>query len=854
MIEVFLSLHEEIIDFFTYVCPSPEEHWVREIIVSKVRNVISSLWRECKVEVFGSFSTGLYLPTSDVDIVIFGKWPQLPLGTLERALRENNFATDIKVLSKATVPIVKFTDSDTGLHVDISFNMSNSVRAVKFVETYLGVYPCLRYLVFPLKQFLLLRELNEVWTGGLSSYALILMCISFLQQNARENETISSRNLGTLLLEFFEFYGVRFNYRTTGIKFSDQSSFIPKDLFVKNMDRDQHPPLLCIEDPLCPGNNVARRSYSSYRVLDAFKHAYLTLSAALRPDVENVGTILSSILHIPPATLDSRKRQASSKPSPTQSSECSDDQLNNASSTTKAPIIVSARGLSTRPPAFLRAPNGADMLYLSTSLPSYAYHSNPIFYDPLCFPVQNPSNGAPPVQKPVFVMFSHSAFTPLSGPIFFSHYLPMHTPSSSVDGESTAMSRTVLDSGSDCDEILSESELHEIHVSDVTSAEIEEVYRDIDATDRTFKGGRSVSASNTCSNLVKQLAPLRLFSSEQNVSCTRENQELDCSCPLSSPSMLPSSSSTSSSTKSKDSKKCEQMEAELPQTQTPQPSQTRGGKSSRRRRRPIRKTGGVGPTLDGSGFATNTPESHVVPPRANGCCLSSNEEADEGACTCQSVHQMKRRCSQLRSGGNCHEGKVDGIVTASENTHGRAKAWSSFKPSIRMDSTSPEQNNPTGSSWRIAKECSKVGPLKGAFARTRFANRFRVSILVDHVTGGRIRDLSCALFWHQFQTSRGVVFKEKTTCTAMGIGIVDHAFFGPHKVSKLFLSASLVHSLNNNAFCFLRRGTTSSDTYHRLAHCLAVCVCQRQMDAQNERSIGSPTFTGAFLVTKISRV
>lgn len=202
-----------------------------------------------------------------------------------------------------------------------------------------------------------------------------------------------------------------------------------------------------------------------------------------------------------------------------------------------------------------------------------------------------------------------------------------------------------------------------------------------------FRGGRSVSASNTCSNLAKQLAPLRLFSSEQNVSCARENQELDSSCPLSSPSMLPSSSSTSSSTKSKDSKNCEHMEAEVPQTQTPQPSQTRGGKS-RRRRRLVRKTGGVSSALDGSGFADSTPESSVAPPRANGCCLSSNEEAEEGGCTCQSVHQMKRRCSQLRSGGGCHEGKIDG------NGHGRAKAWSSFKPSIRMDSTSPEQNNP----------------------------------------------------------------------------------------------------------------------------------------------------------------
>ncbi len=130
---------------------------------------------------FGSFSTGLYLPTSDIDVVVFGKWPNLPLTTLEKVLRISGIASDIKVLSRATVPIVKFTDADTGLRIDISFNMENSIDAARLIVRYLETYPCLRLLVFVLKQFLFQRELNEVWTGGLSSYGLILMCISFLQ-------------------------------------------------------------------------------------------------------------------------------------------------------------------------------------------------------------------------------------------------------------------------------------------------------------------------------------------------------------------------------------------------------------------------------------------------------------------------------------------------------------------------------------------------------------------------------------------------------------------------------------------------------------------------------------------------
>lgn len=45
-------------------------------------------------------------------------------------------------------------------------------------------YSLLPYLILVLKQFLLQRDLNEVFTGGISSYSLILMAISFLQVSA----------------------------------------------------------------------------------------------------------------------------------------------------------------------------------------------------------------------------------------------------------------------------------------------------------------------------------------------------------------------------------------------------------------------------------------------------------------------------------------------------------------------------------------------------------------------------------------------------------------------------------------------------------------------------------------------
>ncbi len=42
-------------------------------------------------------------------------------------------------------------------------------------------YPALPYLTFVLKQFLVNRDLNEVFSGGISSYTAVLMIVSFFQ-------------------------------------------------------------------------------------------------------------------------------------------------------------------------------------------------------------------------------------------------------------------------------------------------------------------------------------------------------------------------------------------------------------------------------------------------------------------------------------------------------------------------------------------------------------------------------------------------------------------------------------------------------------------------------------------------
>lgn len=147
--------------------PTPTEHALRVKVVTRIEGVVLQMWPDAHVEVFGSFRTGLYLPTSDIDLVVLGIWDQLPLRTLETELLACGIAepNSVRVLDKASVPIIKLTDRESQVKVDISFNMESGVRSAELIKDYKRKYPVLSKLVLVLKQFLLQRDLNEVFTG-----------------------------------------------------------------------------------------------------------------------------------------------------------------------------------------------------------------------------------------------------------------------------------------------------------------------------------------------------------------------------------------------------------------------------------------------------------------------------------------------------------------------------------------------------------------------------------------------------------------------------------------------------------------------------------------------------------------
>ncbi|XP_024524838.1 non-canonical poly(A) RNA polymerase PAPD5 [Selaginella moellendorffii] len=302
-----LQLHQEILDFCTFISPTVEEEAERAAAINRISNAIKSLWSHCKIEIFGSYATGLYLPTSDIDAVILDSGCDRIVSGLRAIsieLRKRKLARKITIISKARVPIIKFVESTSGISFDISFDLRNGPEAAKFIQRAIGTLPPLRPLCMVLKIFLQQRELNEVYCGGIGSYGLLIMLITHLQMHpSRHHGGNLETNLGVLLLDFFDLFGRSLNIREVGVSCADGGRFFSK--VSKGFVDYKRPFLLAVEDPQAPENDIGKNSFQIPKIRAAFVLAHRLL-ATTTANTGNTG-ILGRIIR-GDSILTNRKR------------------------------------------------------------------------------------------------------------------------------------------------------------------------------------------------------------------------------------------------------------------------------------------------------------------------------------------------------------------------------------------------------------------------------------------------------------------------------------------------------------------------------------------------------------------
>ncbi|KAK3050949.1 hypothetical protein LTS18_012494, partial [Coniosporium uncinatum] len=300
-------LHKEICDFYDYVRPHSFEQHMRQDLVDRLANFLQSMYSKGQLLCFGSFACGLYLPTADMDLVFVsheymdGGYPAFGdrrmMRAIERALVTRRMVKpgSCELIFGAKVPIVKFIDEKTGIKVDISFDKLDGPDATKTFLNWKQQYPAMPIIVTIIKQFLAMRDLSEVFTGGIGGFTITCLVVSLLQllPSTQSRNMRTEDNLGELLLHFFDHYGSRFNLETTAI------SMKPPEYFPKAFNKQ--PNRLCIMDPNRPDNDISQGSSNIAIVFQSFRDAYFNLQKAMtRVRSENPAfrsqSILGSIL------------------------------------------------------------------------------------------------------------------------------------------------------------------------------------------------------------------------------------------------------------------------------------------------------------------------------------------------------------------------------------------------------------------------------------------------------------------------------------------------------------------------------------------------------------------------------
>ncbi|KAI4979221.1 hypothetical protein ZWY2020_015974 [Hordeum vulgare] len=272
--------------------PSEEHMSKQSQLIDSITKSVSKEWPNAQLHLYGSCANSFGTSHSDVDVCL-----EIDIGTgsevelllrLAEILRGDNFDS-VEAITSARVPIVRMLDAGSGFSCDICINNLFAVANTKLLKDYAQIDGRLLQLASIVKHWAKLRGVNETYRGTLSSYAYVLMCISFLQlrepkilpclqameptytmvvddtECAYFDEVDQLRDFGAenketiaeLLWAFFHYWAFQHDYRKDVISIRMGKIISKKEKnWTTRIGNDRH--LICIEDPFETGHDLGR--------------------------------------------------------------------------------------------------------------------------------------------------------------------------------------------------------------------------------------------------------------------------------------------------------------------------------------------------------------------------------------------------------------------------------------------------------------------------------------------------------------------------------------------------------------------------------------------------------------------
>lgn len=278
----FNKLHMDILDYANSIqlLNSMSKQYKNQII-STIKSCLIEKYPSSQIEIYGSFAVNLSIESSDIDLSLSinanESLPTQIINEISILLKEIKGISNIIPIPTATVPLIKFEFLSTQIgkvKIDLTFIDFNKImkknnqpkRSVEYIEQEKEKHKEIVPLLLFLKNLLQINKLNSYYNGGLSSFSLFLLILSFIRIYKIKNQC--PYNLGSMLFEFLDFYGRLFDYSNYLIDVSQTNP-------IRYKDQDECP--ITIIDPIT-NLNVSKNSVRIEEVKILFERLLIYLN------------------------------------------------------------------------------------------------------------------------------------------------------------------------------------------------------------------------------------------------------------------------------------------------------------------------------------------------------------------------------------------------------------------------------------------------------------------------------------------------------------------------------------------------------------------------------------------------
>ena len=260
----YKKLSENIVSFYNEIIYNneiifPLKKKLNSIVLKLInQNLNSSLkpYNIINIIIYGSQSSGLSLPESDIDLLLIyydsNNSLEMLINELYKCFQMSRKFHNVTSLPKASSPLIKIeykTNNEkidiSVLHIDISFHnifpnknsiyFTPSLLIVKYIQRSIEYLPQSKNIIILIKKYLKNIGLNNYYTGGLSSFSIFLMVFSFYKYVIKlfGNDIVNNYYIGQFLIQFLDFYS-KFNFNQYIININKEIPFIVKEkIYIK---------------------------------------------------------------------------------------------------------------------------------------------------------------------------------------------------------------------------------------------------------------------------------------------------------------------------------------------------------------------------------------------------------------------------------------------------------------------------------------------------------------------------------------------------------------------------------------------------------------------------------------------